>query len=88
MSAKSKRVINLQIHWVPGHLDFAPNDKADELAKEAAAGNSSPPNALPTFLRKPREFIRTMARVKVANPTLLDPALEVLPTLPPPRWYR
>ena len=52
LPAKSKNVINLQIHWVPGHLDFAPNDKADELAKEAAARNSSPPNTLPSFLRK------------------------------------
>ena len=33
--------------------NFAPNDKANELTKEAAAGNLSPPNTLPTFLKKP-----------------------------------
>ena len=52
LPAKSKNVIDLQIHWVPGHLDFAPNDKADKLTKEAAAGNSSPPSTLLSFLRK------------------------------------
>ena len=53
LTAKSRNVVDLQIHWVPGHLDFSPNDKADELAKDAAAGNSSLPRDLPAFLRKP-----------------------------------
>ena len=52
-TAKSKSIIDLQIHWVPGHLNFAPNDKADELAKDAATGSSSPPKDLPVLLRKP-----------------------------------
>ena len=52
-TAKSKGIIDLQIHWVPGHLDFAPNNKADELAKDAATGSSSPPKDLPALLRKP-----------------------------------
>ena len=52
-TAKSKGIIDLQIHWVPGHLDFALNDKADELAKDAATGSSSPPKDLPVLLRKP-----------------------------------
>ena len=51
--AKSKGIVDLQIHWVPGHLDFAPNNKADELAKEAATGSLSPPKDLPALLRKP-----------------------------------
>ena len=52
-TAKSKGIIDLQIHWVPGHLDFALNDKADKLAKDAATGSSSPPKDLPALLRKP-----------------------------------
>ena len=52
-TAKSKGIIDLQIHWVPGHLNFAPNNKADELAKDAATGSSSPPKDLPALLRKP-----------------------------------
>lgn len=51
--AKSNGIVDLQIHWIPGHLDFALNDKANKLAKEAATGNSSPPKDLPTLLRKP-----------------------------------
>jgi hypothetical protein len=34
-------VIDLQIHWVPGHVDFTPNGKANKEAKRAAQGNSS-----------------------------------------------
>ena len=46
-------VIDLQIHWVPGHVDFAPNEKANEEAKIAAQGDSSKVKYLPKFLRKP-----------------------------------
>ena len=53
LTAKSRNIVDLQIHWVPGHLNFSPDDKADELAKEAATGNSNPPRDLPTFLKKP-----------------------------------
>ena len=38
---RPKGVIDLHIHWVPGHMDFAPNEKADEEAKKAAQGDSS-----------------------------------------------
>ncbi|KNZ77814.1 hypothetical protein J132_03811, partial [Termitomyces sp. J132] len=31
-------VIDLQIHWTLSHADFQPNERADELAKEAAKG--------------------------------------------------
>ncbi|KNZ82106.1 hypothetical protein J132_08289 [Termitomyces sp. J132] len=44
-------VICLQVHWSPGHMDFAPNERADVLAKEAACGLSSPPSSLPTYLQ-------------------------------------
>ena len=53
LTAKSRNIVDLQIHWVPGHLDFSLNDRADELTKDAATGNLSPPRNLPTFLRKP-----------------------------------
>ena len=50
---KSNGIVDLQIHWIPGHLDFVPNDKANKLTKEAATENSSPPKDLPALLRKP-----------------------------------
>ncbi|KAG5735422.1 hypothetical protein E4T56_gene12779 [Termitomyces sp. T112] len=43
-------VIHLQVHWSPGHIDFAPHERADVLVKEAACGLSSPPSSLPTYL--------------------------------------
>ena len=50
---RPKGVINLQVHWVPGHIDFTPSEKADEEAKKAAQGHSSKAKYLPKFLRKP-----------------------------------
>ena len=47
-----KGVIDLQLLWVPGHHEFAPNEKADEEAKKAAQGDSSDPKKLPPLLRK------------------------------------
>ena len=41
---------DIQIHWTPGHRDFAPNERADVLAKRAAEGLSSANNRLPHFL--------------------------------------
>jgi ribonuclease HI len=32
----TKGVVDLQIHWTPGHEKFAPNKHADELAKQAS----------------------------------------------------
>ena len=49
---RKKGVIDLQLHWVPGHRDFAPNKRADEEAKLAAQGQSSAVKSLPTLLRK------------------------------------
>ena len=46
-------MINLQVHWVPGHIDFAPNEKADEEVKKAMQGNSNEAKYLPKLLRKP-----------------------------------
>ncbi|KIM75164.1 hypothetical protein PILCRDRAFT_26386, partial [Piloderma croceum F 1598] len=49
---RKRGVVNLHLHWVPGHCDFEPNDRADEEAKKAAQGLSSDAKSLPQFLRK------------------------------------
>jgi ribonuclease HI len=40
-SGQKHRVINLQVHWVPGHCNFEPNKRVDKGAKKAATGDSS-----------------------------------------------
>ena len=47
LKTKTRGVVKLRIQWVPGHRDFAPNERADILAKEAVKGRSSPPKDLP-----------------------------------------
>ena len=42
----------MQLHWVPGHCDFEPNERADEEAKLAAQGTSSDARFLPQLLHK------------------------------------
>ena len=49
---KSKDACDLHIHWVPGHHNFEPNEKAGELAQEAAKGESSLCADLPVSLWK------------------------------------
>ncbi|KAF7970993.1 hypothetical protein HWV62_22243 [Athelia sp. TMB] len=49
---RKKNVIDLQIHWVPGHKDFDPNERADREAKKAAKKNSSADEDLPACLRR------------------------------------
>jgi ribonuclease HI len=51
-TGRTKGVFDLQLHWVPGHCDFEPNEMADEEAKKAAQGSSSDAKLLPSFLRK------------------------------------
>ena len=51
-TGRRKGIVDLQLIWVPGHHDFAPNDRADEEAKKAAQGDSSDLRQLPPFLRK------------------------------------
>jgi ribonuclease HI len=48
----TRGVIDIQVQWVPGHMDFAPNEKADEVAKKAVQGQSSNAKSLPPFLHK------------------------------------
>ena len=47
-----KGVIDLCLMWVPGHVDFEPNEHADTEAKKAAQGDSSSAKYLPSFLHK------------------------------------
>ena len=53
---RTKGIIDLRVHWIPSHKDFALNEKADEMAKRAAKGESSPNASLPKLLRHPLPF--------------------------------
>ena len=43
----------IKLHWIAAHKDVKGNEKADEEAKKAATGDSSPVERLPRILRKP-----------------------------------
>ena len=49
---RKRGVIDLQLHWIPAHSDFEPNERADEEAKRAAQGLSSDAKLLPKILRR------------------------------------
>ena len=49
---KTKGIVDLQLHWVPGHCNLEPNEHADEEAKLATQGTSSDTRFLPQLLRK------------------------------------
>ena len=48
----TNRVIDLQVHWVPGHSGYKQNEKVDKDAKKAVQGSSSKAKLLPLFLHK------------------------------------
>ena len=47
-----KRWCKVKFVWTPGHEGIDGNEKADEEAKRAAQGESSPAKELPSFLRR------------------------------------
>jgi hypothetical protein len=51
-----KEVVDIHLIWVPGHVDFEPNERADAEAKKVAQGNSSSAKYLPAFLCKHLPF--------------------------------
>jgi ribonuclease HI len=59
---RTHNVINLQLHWIPSHSDFEPNERADEEAKLASQGKSSDAKLLPKILRKPLPVSMSAAR--------------------------
>jgi hypothetical protein len=48
---KTKGIIDLQIHWVPGHKDFPLNKQANKEVKKVAQGQSSDAKLLPSSVR-------------------------------------
>ena len=52
MLKKKHKRARVTIHWTPGHSDVAGNEKADEQAKRAAKGETSPLEQLPACLPK------------------------------------
>ena len=66
----TKNILNLQVHWVPGHVNFAPNEQADEEAKLATQRNSSNPALLPGRLVK-LTAVRVMAVKCIFNSKVL-----------------
>ena len=51
-SGRRNGIVDLQVHWVPRHCDFRPNEQADKEAKSAVQGTSSEVRFLPQFLCK------------------------------------
>ena len=51
-SGNHKGIVDLQVHWVPGHCDFEPNKRANEEAKSAVQDSMSEARFLPQLLCK------------------------------------
>ena len=49
---RPRGLVDLQLHWVPGHYDFKPNKRADEEARLVAQGSSSDARFLPLLLHR------------------------------------
>lgn len=58
--------LNMTIKWIAGHRDVAGNERADELAKEAAEGTSSPDEDLPRELRSHKTLPHSKSAIKQA----------------------
>ena len=49
---RTRNILQLSLHWIPGHCDFEENEDVDHKAKEAARGMLSPSKNLPCILHK------------------------------------
>ena len=78
--APTCKVIDLHLHWTPGHMDFSPNERADDLAKSAAQGSSSPqpPAQVPTIQAPTIQHLSSPSREHDLHPKGLEEALESL----------
>lgn len=61
-----RRAPHLQLHigWVPGHLDFEPNERVDKEAKSAAQNDATPHPTTPSLFHSP--LPRSAAAAKAA----------------------
>jgi ribonuclease HI len=57
----------VQLNWISGHSDVKGNEKADELAKQAAQGQSSPVDELPPLLRRTLPYSATAEKQAYAS---------------------
>lgn len=67
--------VKLKIRWTPGHVGIEGNEEADEAAKAASAGTSSPRTALPKPFRKPLPTSKSAAKQQF-NSKVKEAALE------------
>lgn len=63
---RSNRNLNLTIRWIAGHMEAEGNERADELAKEAAEGRCSRDEKMPPELRSGKILPISKSAIKQA----------------------